>query len=31
VLRVMRNYISAGEMGHIKEQLPERLGVLFEE
>jgi uncharacterized protein (DUF2267 family) len=31
ILRVMRNYISTGEMNHIREQLPDRLGVLFEE
>ena len=30
VLRVMRNYVSEGEMRHIKEQMPGPLKVLFE-
>lgn len=31
VLRVMRNYVSEGEMRHIKQQLPKPIAALFEE
>ncbi|HYH14915.1 MAG TPA: DUF2267 domain-containing protein [Flavisolibacter sp.] len=30
VLRVMKNYVSEGEMRHIKQQLPEPIAALFE-
>ena len=31
VLRVMRNYVSEGEMNHIKQQMPKSIAVLFEQ
>lgn len=30
VLRVMRSYVSEGEMNHIKQQMPKSIAVLFE-
>jgi uncharacterized protein (DUF2267 family) len=31
VLKVMRNYVSEGEMNHIKQQMPKSIAVLFEQ